>query len=126
MSRGKKFNIDRRVGIAISALSPTQQAAVSRVLQSAQSFATFAADSRRVGSVKNPAQNLYTLRISPSIRLIFTKTADGVEVLDLVERATLNRFAVKGDNEGSQAKTAREKLKSSSPEAAKAGALAKK
>jgi hypothetical protein len=126
MSRGKKFTVDRRVGIAISALSPTQKAAVSRVLQSAQSFATFASDSGRVGEVKNPGQKLYTLRVSPNIRLIFTKTADGVQVLDLVERATLNRFAVKGDNEASQAKTAPEKANARGPKAAKAGALAKK
>src|SRR5258708_1547229 len=126
MSRRKNFSVDRRVGIAISALSPAQRAAVSRVLQSPQSFAAFASDSGRVGRVKNPGQNLYTLRISPNIRLIFTRTADGVQVVDLVERATLNRFAVKGSDNVPQANEARDKAKAPGPRSAKAGALAKK
>jgi len=126
MSGRKGFSIDRRVGIATSALAPAQRAIVSRVLDSPQSFDAFASDSSRVGRVKNPGQDLYTLRITPNIRLIFTKTADGVQIVDLVERATLNRFAVKGGNEEPQAEAARDKAKVPGPSAAKSRALAKK
>ena len=35
---------------------------------------------------------LYVMRAAPAIRLIYRKTADGVEVLDVVEKATLQAF----------------------------------
>ncbi len=126
MPHRKGFSIDRRVGIATTALAPAQRAAVSRVLHSPQSFAALASDSSRVGRIKNPAQDLYTLRITPSIRLIFTKTAEGVQVLDLVERATLDRLAAEGVGEQPQAKAARDRAKLTGPKATKASALAKK
>jgi len=91
-----------------------------------QSFAALASDSSRVGRIKNPAQDLYTLRITPSIRLIFTKTADGVQVLDLVEQATLDRFAAEGVDEQPRTKAARARAKQPALKATKAGALAKK
>lgn len=125
MTRTKGFSIDRRVRIAMTALAPAQRAAVSRVLDSPQNFAALASDSSRVGRIKNPAQDLYTLRITPSIRLIFTKTALGVQVLDLVERATLDRFLAERVDEQSQAKAVRDGAKRTGPKATKAGSLAK-
>ena len=62
MSRGKKFHVDRRVGIAISALSPPQQAAVSRVLQSAQSFAIDLPVQRSASSATAWANRRFTAR----------------------------------------------------------------
>ncbi len=126
MPHSKELSIDRRVGIATTALAPAQRAAVSRVLHSPQSFAALASDSSRVGRIKDPTQDLYTLRITPSILLIFTKTAEGVQVLDLVERATLDRFAAEGADEHPQTKVARGRAKLTGLKATKAGALAKK
>jgi len=121
----KVLSIDRRVGIATTALTPAQRAAVSRVLHSPQSFAALASDESRVGRIKNPAQDLYTLRITPSIRLIYTKTADGVQVLDLVERATLDRFAAEGVGERPKDKAARDRAKLKEPKTTKSRGLAK-
>ncbi len=97
---------------------------MSRVLHSPQNFAALASDSSRVGRIKNPAQDLYTLRITPGIRLVFTETAEGVQVVDLVERATLDRLATERVDEQSQAKAARDRAKPTGPNATKAGALA--
>jgi hypothetical protein len=38
-------------------------------------------------------QPLYKMRVSPSLRLIYTMVGDTVYVVDVVERATLNHFA---------------------------------
>jgi len=39
-------------------------------------------------------QPLYMMRVSPSLRLIYTMVGDTIYVVDLVERATLDRFAL--------------------------------
>jgi hypothetical protein len=103
----------------MSVLTPAQRSAITRVLESPQSFAAFASDSSRLGRIENPEQDLRTMRVTPSIRLIFTKTAEGVQVLDLVERSTLNRFTAKGAK-----KESRERVPT--PKTATVGELTKK
>jgi hypothetical protein len=93
MAVKKSLEIDRRVGIAMSVLTPTQREAVDRVLRSPRSFFEFSADSTRVKAIEAPGQQLYLLRVTPQLRLVYATADDGIQVLDLVERATMDRFS---------------------------------
>lgn len=95
MARTKGLEVDRRVGIALSVLPSAQKLAVQRVIRTPQSFAAFAAQPGRVRQMATSGQPLYMMRISPSLRLIYTTVGDTVLVLDVVERATLNHFAAR-------------------------------
>jgi hypothetical protein len=94
MAKAKGLEIDRRVGIALSVIPQAQKVAVERLLRSAQSFANGAAIPGRVRMMRTSGQPLYMMRVSPSLRLIYTLVGDTVYVLDVVERATLDRFAL--------------------------------
>lgn len=95
MAKVKGLEVDRRVGIALSVLPPLQKQAVQRVIQSPQSFASAAAKPGRVQQIATSGQALYKMRVSPSLRLIYTMVGDTVYVVDVVERATLNHFAAR-------------------------------
>jgi hypothetical protein len=93
MAKIKALEVDRRVGIALSVLPSVQTHLVERVTRSERSFATAAAIPGRVQQMANSGQPLYKMRVSPSLRLIYTMVGDAAYVVDIVERATLNRFA---------------------------------
>jgi hypothetical protein len=93
MAKAKGLEVDRRVGIALSVLPSVQKQAVERVIQSQRSFATAAAVPGRVQQMATSGQPLYKMRISRSLRLIYTMVGDTVYVVDVVERATLKHFA---------------------------------
>ena len=95
MAKTKGLEVDRRVGIALSVLPTVQKHAVERVIRSPQSFATAAAVPGRVQQMATSGQPLYKMRVSPSLRLIYTMVGDTVYVVDVVERATLDHFAAK-------------------------------
>src|SRR5262245_33865855 len=93
MAKLKDLEVDRRVGIAMSVLPPSQRNAVQRVIDSPQSFAQA---TRRPGSVRHlhtSGQPLYLMRVSPKLRLVYTMVGETPYVVDLVEGATLARFA---------------------------------
>ncbi len=93
MAKAKGLEVDRRVGIALSVLPSAQKHAVERVIRSPQSFATAAAMPGRVQQMATSGQPLFKMRVSPSLRLIYTMVGDTVYVVDVVERATLKHFA---------------------------------
>ncbi len=35
------------------------------------------------------------MKVTPQIRLVYSKSGDSIQILDLVERATMDRFAPK-------------------------------
>lgn len=93
MVRSKHLEIDRRVGIAMSVLTPSQKAVIIRITRSPQAFATAAAVPGRVQQMRTSGQPLYKMKVSPSLRLIYTMVGETIYVVDLVERATLAHFA---------------------------------
>ncbi len=95
MTRKKDLQVHRRVGIAMSVLPSAQRSAVSRVLASPSAFTDHAADLTSVGKLTPTGEKLYVMKVTPQIRLVYSKSGDGVQVLDLVERATLDRLARK-------------------------------
>lgn len=95
MAKQRGLEIDRRVGIAMSVLPTSQKDAVRRIISSPRAFAHAAARPGRVRHLHTSGQPLYMMRVSPSLRLVYTRVGDTVYVVDLVEQATLDRFALR-------------------------------
>jgi hypothetical protein len=95
MARKKDLKVHRRVGIAMSVLPSAQRSAVSRVLASPSAFTDHAADLTNVKKLTPTGEKLYLMKVTPQIRLVYSKSGDSIEVLDLVERATMDRLAQK-------------------------------
>jgi hypothetical protein len=95
MAKTNGLEVDRRVGIALSVLPPSQRTAVERIMRSSPSFTRAATAPGRVQQMRTSGQPLYMMRVSPGLRLIYTTVGDTVYVVDLVERATLNHFAAR-------------------------------
>jgi hypothetical protein len=95
MVRKKDLEIHRRVGIAMSVLPAAQRSAVSRVLSSPSAFTARAADLSNVKKLAVAGEQLYMMKVTPQIRLVYSKSGESIQVLDLVERATMDRLAPK-------------------------------
>jgi hypothetical protein len=95
VAKSKGLEVDRRVGIALSVLPPSQKSAVERIVRSPQTFTRAASAPGRVQQMRTSGQPLYMMRVSPNLRLIYTTVGDTVYVVDVVERATLNHFAAR-------------------------------
>jgi mRNA-degrading endonuclease RelE of RelBE toxin-antitoxin system len=93
MAKSRALEVDRRVGIALSVLPPSQRSAVERVVRSPQTFTRVASIPGRVRQLRTSGQPLYMMRVSPKLRLIYTTVGETVYVVDVVEHATLNHFA---------------------------------
>ena len=94
MTAKKGFDVHPRVGIAMSVLSPTERKAVARAIRSPEDFDLCAADPTRSKKLETPDE-LDVLRVTPQIRLVFKQMGKGIEVLDLVDQATIDRFATR-------------------------------
>jgi len=95
MAVKKDLNVHRRVRIAMSVLPPPQRDAVNRVIHSSRGFTDYTSDSARVKKIESPGEQLYMIRITPQLRLVYTETGNAIQVLDLVERATMESFSAK-------------------------------
>jgi hypothetical protein len=95
MPRKKDLKVHRRVGIAMSVLPSAQRTAVSRVLSSPSAFTDHDADLTIVEKLAPGGEKLYVMTVTPQIRLVYSKSGDRIQILDLVERATMDRLAPK-------------------------------
>jgi hypothetical protein len=88
-----ELEVGRLVRNALSALSTAQRSAVDRILRSPQAFAALVADPANVEAVAGIGPQLYHLRVTPRLRLVYEETADGFRIVDLVDQATLELLA---------------------------------
>jgi hypothetical protein len=95
MTVKKDLTVHRRVRIAMSVLPSPQRDAINRVIQSSRYFSDYTSDSARVKRIEASGEQLYILRITPQLRLVYTETGDAIQILDLVERATIDNFSGK-------------------------------
>jgi len=95
MAVKKVLTVHPRVRIAMSVLPPPQRDAVNRVIHSSRGFTDYTSDSARVKRIEAPGEQLYMMRITPQLRLVYTESGDAIQVLDLVERATIESFSAK-------------------------------
>jgi hypothetical protein len=89
----KGLDVDRRVGIALGALAHGQRLVVGRILQSTRRFAASVANEANVKTINGGDPPLYSLRVTPELRLVYEKSGNGFRVVDLVDRATIERFS---------------------------------
>ncbi len=102
MRKSPRYQIDRRVSIALDALDDTQKRAVGGVLIDRAQFLASTADSRKVRRISKTSP-LYALSIPSGLRIIYSRVGDDIVVMDLMRQATLDRFG--------QQKTAKAKLR---------------
>ena len=88
------FQIDRRVGIAMDALSPRQKAALKPILQSKEGFVAY---SNRTGVTKklSTSKPIYSMRARGGMRIIFTVQDENIVVLEIMQKATMDHFMTK-------------------------------
>jgi hypothetical protein len=124
MTQKRGLEVDRRVGIAMSALTVSERVAVERIMRSLQSFERSAALPGRVRTLHTSGQPLFMMLVTPTLHLVYTFVGETVYILDLVEQATLDRFAVKKRaRKATNGKVAKAK---SNPRTRKAGHLVEK
>lgn len=94
MATKKGFQIDRRVGIALDALSPSQKAALRPVLQNREGFVAHA---KRPGVTKklSASKPLYLMRAGGGMRIIYTVQDENIVVQDIMRKATMDHFVKK-------------------------------
>lgn len=105
MAQEKRLKFHRRATMALDGFSAQDQAriedAAGRLVDPA-SRAWIRSRSARAAT----SEPLYLLRATPTIRLIYRKKADGVEILDVVEKAKLQAFVKMAAGSSGAARTA--------------------
>lgn len=86
------FEVDQLVRIGLDVLSPAERRIVEDATKSKARFLTLIADPKNVERLR-PTAPYYMLKITPSLRLIYTQEDDRLVVLDLTSQAMLDRFA---------------------------------
>lgn len=102
------IQVDRRVAIAMDALSIDQKAAVKPVLQSKDDFVAYA---NKPGTTRKIADSkgLYVMRAGSDMRIVFETRKDGIVVHDLMRKATLDRYVATQKSKTQAAKKSAEK-----------------
>jgi hypothetical protein len=80
--------VDRRVSIALDALSSQQRKIVQNMIVSKDRFLTHLSNPQRVKTLSTK-QPLYSVSVSPDLRLIYTCPGDDIVVMDLVNKANI-------------------------------------
>ena len=85
------IQVDRRVVIAMDALSPGQKAALKPVLQSKDQFLAYA---KKPGTSQQLSKSkaLYAMKAGSGMRIVYEARGDGIVVRDLMQKATLDRY----------------------------------
>ncbi len=86
------FEVDQLVRIGLDVLSPEERQIVEDATKSKARFLALIANPKNVERLR-PTAPYYMLKITPSLRLIYTQEDDRLVVLDLTSQAMLDRFA---------------------------------
>jgi hypothetical protein len=87
----KGIQVDRRVAIAMDALSSGQKTALKRLLESKEQFLAYA---KKPGATKeiSASKPLYAMRAGSGMRIVFETHNDSIVVRDLMQKATMDRY----------------------------------
>jgi len=94
MASKRDFQVDRRVAIAIDAMTPSQKAALQPVLHDKQRFIAHASRtgmSRKISDTKP----LYQMNAGKGLRVFYSQVDGNIVVLDVMRKTTMDRFATK-------------------------------
>ncbi len=91
MATKKDFEINRRVSIAIDALSPNQKAAITPVLESRK---LFVAQANRPGSTKKlpGSSSAYSMKAGGGMQIIFTREDGHIVVQDIMRKTMMDQL----------------------------------
>ena len=67
---------------------------IGRILQSPQHFAASVANQANVKTIQDGDPQLYSLQATPKFTLVYELNGAGFRVVDLIDRATIERFSV--------------------------------
>lgn len=95
MTPKKDFLIDRRVDIALDALTPRQKKALEPLLSSRESFVAHTSDrldwSRRLSS----GMRIYRTNARQGLMVFYSKVGDEIVILDVTRKAALDSLVRK-------------------------------
>ena len=107
------FLVERSVRIGLDALSPEERQIVEDATKTKARFLALIADPTNVERLR-PTAPYYSLKITPELRLIYTREGDRIDVLDLTNQAWLDRYGSKSSDR-SHAQSASKNQKPSAP-----------
>jgi hypothetical protein len=88
----KDFAVDPGIRIGLDALTPEDRRAVEEAIQSKESFLARIADPSQVFRLR-PKDPYLALKVTPRLRLIYTREGDRIQVVDLMNQGFLDRYA---------------------------------
>jgi hypothetical protein len=88
----KDLQVDPRIKIGLDSLTPADRRTVEEATRSKEDFLARIADSSRVFRLRPNAPYL-ALKITPSLRLIYTREGDRIDVVDLTNQGLIDWFA---------------------------------
>jgi len=94
MENFEDLTLHRRAVMALDTLSHRERAKVEEALRLLRDPKETLLVRARTARLSTP-DAMFIMRASPSIRLLFRRTENGIEVLDIVRRDTLSSFANK-------------------------------
>ncbi len=93
----KDFEVDPGIRMGLDALTPEDRRIVEEAIRSKEGFLARIADPSRVFRLRPTAPYL-ALKVTPRLRLIYTREGDRIEVVDLMNQGFLDRYAsMQGD-----------------------------
>jgi Txe/YoeB family toxin of Txe-Axe toxin-antitoxin module len=98
------FFVERRIRIGLDALSPEERQIIEDATRTKARFLALIADPKNVEKLR-PTAPYYSLKITPELRLIYTREGDRIDVLDVRNQAWLDRYGSKS-SERAQAQSA--------------------
>jgi hypothetical protein len=88
----KDFEVDPGIRIGLDALTPEDRRAVEEAIRSKETFLARIADPDQVFRLR-PNDPYLALKVTPRLRLIYTREGDHIEVVDLMNQGFLDRYA---------------------------------
>jgi hypothetical protein len=88
----KDFEVDPRIKIGLDALTPEDRRTVEEATRSKEDFLARISDPSQVFRLRPNAPYL-ALKITPTLRLIYTREADRIDVVDLRHQGMIDWFA---------------------------------
>jgi hypothetical protein len=88
----KVFEVDPRIKIGLDALTPEDRRTVQEATRSKEAFLARISDPSRVFRLRPNAPYL-ALKITPNLRLIYTREGDRLDVVDLTNQGLIDWFA---------------------------------
>ena len=92
MASAQTITVHRRVLSALDVLSPEERGLFDEAVRSPERFEALAEEGTNSTKLEN-GDSLYLFRLSPSLRLVFRREPQGIEIVDLVERDLLKWFS---------------------------------